>query len=86
MSLLAYQPLLSSYSQIHFASRLIEEADFKAVFRHSPALQLQTDNSPFDKVEGVSWSGFKKPVFFQNDPNPQSTEANHLFFQECSTT
>lgn len=29
--LLAYQPLLSSFSQIYFASRFIEEADFRAI-------------------------------------------------------
>lgn len=38
--LLAYQPLLSSFSQIYFASRFIEEADFRAITKDLSPHQL----------------------------------------------
>lgn len=44
--LLAYQPLLSSYAQLHFASRWVEEADFKAVFQDATAVQLHFNQLP----------------------------------------
>ena len=44
--LLAYQPLLSSYAQLHFASSWVVEADFKAVFQDAPAVQLHFKQLP----------------------------------------
>lgn len=36
----AYQPLLSSFSQVYFTSRFIEEEDFRATFRLNSTQQI----------------------------------------------
>jgi hypothetical protein len=38
--LLAYQPLVSSFSQVYFASRFIEESDFRASFSPKSTQQI----------------------------------------------
>lgn len=42
----AYLPLLSTFFQVHFASRFIEEKDFRAIFRNTPSPQLHFRQVP----------------------------------------